>query len=365
MKLHLPKLLRHAVLACVAAVAGVTTTVGTATVAGGVVTYAMLGAQALADEYTVNTSASPANGDAAAPANNIDTYTAEDTIIFDLNGGYLKMANMTINAQVVINQLKLNNGSGNKTYTFANTVTGTGDFSYVATSTAKGQTYHFQGSMAGYSGNMLLKDDRASKFIFSAESGTGAINAMGTNRVVVDGATILNSSINTALLEVTKLGSAEGPAITTVGSSSVASQVTASALTIAANSGLHMLAGTTLTLGSAISNAGSLTLDGTLALETLDNWSFESTGSLSNETHGYRTGERIYTLVTSAGDAADLQLGDGFALMVGDTVIDSSSLIQTGSTLKYVHQVAYIPEPATTTLSLLALAALAARRRRK
>ncbi len=337
MKLHLPKLLRHALLACVASVAAVTTTVGTATVVGGVVTYAMLGAQALADEYTVNTSASPANGDAAAPANNIDTYTAEDTIIFDLNGGYLKMADMTINAQVVINRLKINDGSGNKTYTFANTVTGTGDFSYVATSTAKNQTYHFQGSMAGYSGNMLLNDDRASKFIFSAESGTGAINAMGTNRVVVDGATILNSSINTALLEVTKLGSAEGPAITTVGSSSVASQVTASALTIAANSGLHMLAGTTLTLGSAISNAGSLTLDGTLAVETLDNWSFESTGSMSNGTHGYRTGELIYTLVTSAGDAAALQLGDSFALMVGDTAIDSSSLVQTGSTLKYVQ----------------------------
>ena len=365
MKLYLPKLLRHAVLTCVAAVAGVTTTAGTATVVGSVVTYAMLGAQALADEYTVNMSAWPANGDTAAPANNIDTYTAEDTIIFDLNGGYLKMADMTINAQVVINRLKINDASSNKTYTFANTVTGTGDFSFVATTAAKNQTYHFQGSMAGYSGNMLLNDDRASKFIFSAESGTGAINAMGTNRVVVDGATILNSSINTALLEVTKLGSAEGPAITTVGSSSVASQVTASALTIAANSGLHMLAGTTLTLGSAISNAGSLTLDGTLAVETLDNWSFESTGSLSNGTHGYRTGERIYTLVTSAGDAAALQLGDGFALMVGDTVIDSSSLIQPGSTLKYVHQVAYIPEPATTTLSLLALAALAARRRRK
>ena len=164
MKLHLPKLLRHAVLTCVAAVAGVTTTAGTATVAGGVVTYAMLGAQALADEYTVDTSAYPANGDAAAPANNIDTYTAEDTIIFDLNGGYLKMADMTINAQVVINQLKIIDGSRDKTYTFANTVTGSGDFSFVATSTAKNQTYHFQGSMAGYSGNMLLNDDRASKF---------------------------------------------------------------------------------------------------------------------------------------------------------------------------------------------------------
>ena len=246
MKLHLPKMLRRALLACVAAVVGVTTTAGTATVVGGVVTYAMLNSQALAGEYTVNTSASPGNNDAEAPANNINTYTAEDTLIFDLNGGYLKMENLTINAQVVINQLKINDGSKEKTYTFANTVTGTGDFSYVATTSAKKQVYHFQGSMAGYSGNMSLNDDRESRFIFSAETGTGSITAMGTNRVVVDGATILNSSINTALLEVSNLGGTESAAITTVGSDAITSTVKASAVTIAANSGLHVLAGSTL-----------------------------------------------------------------------------------------------------------------------
>ena len=337
MKLHLPKMLRRALLACVAAVAGVTTTAGTATVVGGVVTYAMLNSQVLAGEYTVNTSASPANGDAEAPANNINTYTAEDTLIFDLNRGYLKMENLTINAQVVINQLRLDNGSGNKTYTFANTVTGTGEFSYVAVSTAKNQTYHFQGSMAGYSGNMTLKNDRESKFIFSAESGTGTITALGTNRVVVDGATILNSSIDTALLEVTNLGSTESAAITTVGSDAITSTVKASAVTIAANSGLHVLAGSALSLGSAVANAGALTLDGTLAVETLDGWGYESTGSLSNGTHGYRSGELIYTLITSSGDAASLELGEGFAFMVGDVAVDSSAMVQEGGTLKYVQ----------------------------
>ena len=330
-------MLRRALLACVAAVAGVTTTAGTATVVGGVVTYAMLNSQALAGEYTVNTSASPGNNDAEAPANNINTYTAEDTLIFDLNGGYLKMENLTINAQVVINQLKLNDGSGNKTYIFANTVTGTGEFSFVAGTTAKNQTYHFQGSMAGYSGNMTLKNDRESKFIFSAESGTGTITALGTNRVVVDGATILNSSIDTALLEVSNLGGTESAAITTVGSDAITSTVKASAVTIAANSGLHVLAGSTLSLGSAVANAGALTLDGTLAVETLDGWGYESTGSLSNGTHGYRSGELIYTLITSSGDAASLELGEGFAFMVGDVAVDSSAMVQEGGTLKYVQ----------------------------
>ena len=41
MKLHLPKLLRNAVLACITAVAGVSTTVGTAAFTGGVVAFAL------------------------------------------------------------------------------------------------------------------------------------------------------------------------------------------------------------------------------------------------------------------------------------------------------------------------------------
>ena len=50
MKLHLPKLLRNAVLACITAVAGIaTTTVGTATFAGGVVAFAISQQQALAE----------------------------------------------------------------------------------------------------------------------------------------------------------------------------------------------------------------------------------------------------------------------------------------------------------------------------
>ena len=52
MKLHLPKLLRNAVLACITAVAGITTTVGTAAFTGGVAVIAFSGQQALAAEYT-------------------------------------------------------------------------------------------------------------------------------------------------------------------------------------------------------------------------------------------------------------------------------------------------------------------------
>ncbi len=54
MKLHLPKLLRNAVLACITAVAGIYTTVGTATFTGGVVAVSMLGQQTRAEEILIN-----------------------------------------------------------------------------------------------------------------------------------------------------------------------------------------------------------------------------------------------------------------------------------------------------------------------
>ena len=63
MKLHLPKLLRNSVLACITAVAGiVTTTVGTATFTGGVVAFALSGQQAQAD-YVWNGGSGNKTGD--------------------------------------------------------------------------------------------------------------------------------------------------------------------------------------------------------------------------------------------------------------------------------------------------------------
>lgn len=55
MKLHLPKLLRNSVLACITAVAGiVSTTVGTATFTGGVVAFALVSQQVAAETATVS-----------------------------------------------------------------------------------------------------------------------------------------------------------------------------------------------------------------------------------------------------------------------------------------------------------------------
>ncbi len=83
----------------------------------------------------------------------------------------------------------------------------------------------------------------------------------------------------------------------------------------------------------------------------------------------------VYTLTTSGGDQSGVTLtgSDGSVLTSGDAVHENSVLWPVDNVASSVPLMmnetfaaaAPVPEPATTTLSLLALAGLAARRRRK
>ncbi len=64
MKLHLPKLLRNAVLACITAVAGISTTVGTAAFTGGLASFMLVAPQAQADYTWKGSSVTTEVGDA-------------------------------------------------------------------------------------------------------------------------------------------------------------------------------------------------------------------------------------------------------------------------------------------------------------
>ena len=99
MKLHLPKILRHAVLACVAAVAGVTTTIGTATFTGGLVAVTLAGHQARADwsgnTYSLNSAdttldASGKEGTVTIMAGDAATYVLQSLTM--ANGQQLLIA---------------------------------------------------------------------------------------------------------------------------------------------------------------------------------------------------------------------------------------------------------------------------------
>lgn len=84
MKLHLPKGLRSAVLACMAVVSGIATTVGTGFVAGGAMTIVIAGAQVAATEYV--------NPDLA-------TTTFANGDVLNLGSGQTVSAPLTLDAE--------------------------------------------------------------------------------------------------------------------------------------------------------------------------------------------------------------------------------------------------------------------------
>ena len=153
MKLHLPKLLRNSVLACITAVAGVaTTTVGTATFTGGVVAFALANQQAMASEVLYG----PTSNNSTV----LSSAAATDTIIIDMDRGYFTEA-CTIEASVQINNAVFTDGWSSQTYTFKNVVTGTGRFSYEPTTGCNKNVFVFDGDVSGYSGDMSVAEAKS------------------------------------------------------------------------------------------------------------------------------------------------------------------------------------------------------------
>ncbi|MBR5888006.1 MAG: autotransporter-associated beta strand repeat-containing protein [Akkermansia sp.] len=244
MKLHLPKGLRSAVLACMAVVGGIATTVGTGFVAGGSVAIAFVAAQAQAATYEITSS-----GDG-----NLTSATADDQIILNLTGWLTPNGELNVNAPVEIVKGEINDGSSNRTYTFKNTITGSGDFSYCPQSGrgANNQTYVFEGDMSAYSGNMSVVADKKGTFTFKGTTGTGSVTALNAESVVnIEGATVNNSSIDAATINIS------GAASFRSGISLNASRAINNSATITLDS---------VTLGRTITNTGAITLSGEVSL---------------------------------------------------------------------------------------------------
>ena len=160
MKLHLPKLLLTAVLAvCATPVA-------------------------LAETYTIT-----GNDDT-----HLDSATSTDTIIFNKDGGHLYKADgsenypkIEIEAAVEIDKLKLTDGYSGSYYTFKNTVSGSGEFSFSGNTGANNQHYIFEGDMSGYTGTMTIASNKNAEFIFKGIA-VGATSISGANVQFTDGA---------------------------------------------------------------------------------------------------------------------------------------------------------------------------------
>ena len=160
MKLHLPKLLLTAVLAvCASPVA-------------------------LAETYTIT-----GNDDTR-----LDSATSADTIIFNKDGGHLFKADgsegkpkIEVEAAVRIDKLKLTDAYSNSYYTFKNTVSGSGEFSFSGSTNGNNQHYIFEGDMSGYTGTMTIASNKNAEFIFKGIA-VGATKITGANVQFTDGA---------------------------------------------------------------------------------------------------------------------------------------------------------------------------------
>lgn len=134
MKLHLPKSLRGALLACFASVAGLTTTVATGTFVGGAF-YVSLASVAQADDVSVNSNTIWSNADAATHADDTVTVDGGDTPI-TLQVGQGTTSPLTGGASIDFGTVTVNAGNTLKLWNWTNTNKGLGSANKVSIQSA-------------------------------------------------------------------------------------------------------------------------------------------------------------------------------------------------------------------------------------
>ena len=249
MKLHLPNSLRKAVLSCMVACAGLTTTLFTGAVTGGIVAFALSAQQAEATIYNVTTSNDAVLGSA----------TSRDDIVFDLEGSlYSTQAGVSqVQAFICINKLNITSGVDGYKYLFNRKVYGAGDFNFTGVDGGDGLEFQFAGDMTEYTGNMIIAADKKGTFWFrnNCSTGTGSITALNSDSLVkISGAKIYNSSINAGKIDI-------------VGNATFNGNITLKATNGISNTGNTRFEGV-VTLGSVIENTNGVTFFDDIILDS-------------------------------------------------------------------------------------------------
>ena len=196
--------------------------------------------------------------------------------------------------------------------------------------------------------------DNAGQWTLSDED-MALLTSSGWGLTAADGSPLKSTTTNSAELRPnTNVGSAQGWSLDFTLTNASSQVITLTSLTfdtlIFAGSGVYQGNNTnrdfvfTLTCGDVTLNTGNLTIKG---------------NGTANPTNGVVT----FTLDTAVELAANESIALGFDVAKGDSnagcFLGLKSISATGTTISES-----VPEPTTATLSLLALAALAARRRR-
>ena len=306
-------MLRKAVIACMAAVTGISTTVATGAMSSGVIAF-VLCSQAQGETYTITES-----DDA-----NLYTIKSPDYIIFDLEG---KLAIDTptstkILANVQIDKLNITSGTNGHTYVFNQIVYGSGNFNVIGVDSLE---FQFLGDMSEYSGNMIIADDKIGTFWFknNCKTGTGSITALNVDSLVKIGTTtVYNSSISAGNVNI-------------IGNAIFKNDITLNAITSITNSGNTSFEGV-VTLGHSIENSNKLTFYKDIKLAKGFGFS-----TITPEENGFA--KEAYQIITGEGT---IELKDGVKILnsagralytqTGDTQVFTGTLSESTGTVYYL-----------------------------
>ena len=290
--------------------------------------------------------------------NVVDTATvmAGNNIAF--NGGKTEVTNATLSAG---NQVVISGGAGASTYSSRTTI----DYDFTMTG----------GRMEAENG--LIVKDNAKASISQAElvlGGTSSVEAGSTlslaELTVNPGAKIVN--YGTLSLDDVVMTNAT---VTNVGTMTVTGALTMDNATLNYSGTTYQMTDGVLAGDAAgaigLDGNGALTLGSTSA-DAIHSVSFVVDAALLADT--FATGKEFsFVLFTNATDAdlafvnqylAETEFHVGVANSSWNTIVSNMTVSQVGSNI-VVNATVMVPEPTTATLSLLALAGLAARRRRR
>lgn len=292
MKLHLPAKLRAALLSCLTATATlIGSTIGTGTIAGGAfVATLTASATAQAAEVTgTGTADDPYVITSASGEVNLTTYTAQDYIKLNITGGYLPNSDGTIAAHVIIDNFELTDVNKDRTYTFTNTVSGSGEFSFSKASINGGQAWDFQGDVSGFTGTVNISGNGGylEELKFSG-GGTVAATSINVADTLTIGNTTGRADENDQAYATTVTGTVTAGTLYVTGTTanSFSGTVTAGSLDLAQNAQASF-SGTSASLGTVtLADGSSLTGNaGTSATLTMlaDNASANLKGSYGTQ----------------------------------------------------------------------------------
>ncbi len=325
MKLHLPQGLRTSLLACLAAFAGVGSTLSTATIAGGVFTFTMASVAEATDYIGYYESGSKIGCHLPDSTDHVDIYglSAEDSITFNGVSGWLPLPN----SQLLNAELKLE-GEGltiadasSQTYTLAGKMSGNGPLTISATKNNNNNNFvlDLAGDISGYTGAISMStEDRKLRFTNSDASSVQEINASSISVTSSTTEFIGNFKVaNAVSLVATKV---EDGTTTLAGIGSTISGLTVESTgTLAVADGADLaLSGTTAVngtlqqqLGGSIVNNGALNVNGVLSLASaMNNVGSLTLGENATIDISAMTAENnTYTLFSGEGTINGLDVG--------------------------------------------------------